>query len=95
MTTAKTNSPAETSEGSKIGPASFGLTDAEAEALVITITDIVQIHCARGTKKFFDERDGFNFRDIMKHGVSAKALIETGDARALQVVASKVERLRG
>jgi hypothetical protein len=60
--------------------------------LVITITDVRRAgYCASGAKRWFTD-NGFDFRDVLKNGVSAEAMLATGDAMALRVVAGVLRR---
>jgi len=60
--------------------------------LVITIGDINAAgYCARGARRWF-EGYGFNFRDIIKNGITAEDLLSTGDAHAERVVAARLAR---
>lgn len=53
---------------------------------IVTIADVRRAgHCAIGARDFFDEK-GIDFRSFLIDGVRASVLLETGDARALQVV---------
>jgi hypothetical protein len=54
--------------------------------LTITITDVRRAgYCASGARKWF-EAHGFDFRQVIKNGVSAEALLATGDGLAERVV---------
>jgi hypothetical protein len=60
--------------------------------LVITITDVRRAgYCASGAKRWFTDH-GFDFRDVLKNGVSAEAMLATGDAMAERVVAGALRR---
>ena len=68
--------------------------DAPAD-LIVTITDIRRAgYCASGARRWFEAR-GYDFRDVLKNGVSAEALLATGDAMAERSVRFAVERSRG
>ena len=60
--------------------------------LVVTIDDVRRRHCVSGARRWF-ESYGFDFRDFLKNGISARALWETGDALVLIVVEDVMERL--
>lgn len=60
--------------------------------LIITITDIRRAgYCARGARGWF-EGYGINFRDVIKNGISAEALLATRDAHGERVVQAKLDR---
>lgn len=66
------------------------IIDPRLDGLVITVKDVVNTgHCVRGTKDWF-ELHGYDFRHILKHGVSAKELLATNDAHAIAVVKAKL-----
>lgn len=63
------------------------------EGLVITVSDIQQAgHCVRGAKRWF-EHHGFDFRKVLKEGISAYDLAATGDAQAEAVVLHKLKQV--
>jgi hypothetical protein len=65
------------------------------EGLIVTITDIRRAgYCASGARRWFESR-GFDFKTIMREGVSAEALLATHDAMAERSVAFAMERARG
>lgn len=52
----------------------------------LTITDIRRTgHCPQGIRHWFEDQ-GYDFRDFLKNGRSAKELLETGDGLAEQVI---------
>lgn len=60
----------------------------------ITIDDVRKAgHCVAGVKAWSDAH-GFDFRDFLKHGVSAEELLRSGDGLSLQVIERKRERER-
>lgn len=62
---------------------------------IVTISDVRKSgHCASGAREFF-EAQGLDFRAFLRDGVKASTLLETGDARALQVVNRTRERRYG
>ena len=66
------------------------LTLEEEDDFVVTIDDVRRFHCARGARRWFEGGNAagisFDFRDFVRNGCSAKALLETGDALATKVV---------
>lgn len=61
----------------------------------LTITDIRRTgHCPQGIRRWFEEH-GYDFRDFLKNGRSAKELLETGDGLAEQVVTRVWEHRNG
>jgi hypothetical protein len=62
------------------------------DGLIITITDIRRAgFCPSGIREWFEGK-GFDFRDVLKNGISATRLLATGDGRAERVVASVIRR---
>lgn len=58
----------------------------------ITISDIRKAgHCVSGARRWFALR-GFNFRDVLAHGIEAETLLATNDQLALDVVNHKRKR---
>lgn len=56
----------------------------------VTVSDIRSTgHCALGIRRWF-ERNGFDFRHVLRNGVLASEMEATGDGQGIQVV----ERLR-
>lgn len=60
--------------------------------LVITISDVRRAgHCVSGARRWFDAH-GLDFRAFLKHGISAEAMLATGDGQGRQVVERTIER---
>lgn len=60
--------------------------------LIITIGDVSKAgYCARGARRWFEDH-GFDFRNIIRNGVTAEALLATGDAMAERVVSARLAR---
>jgi len=60
--------------------------------LIISIGDVSRAgYCARGARRWFEEHK-FDFRDVVKNGVTAEALLATGDANAVRVVEARLAR---
>tara|TARA_R110000796_G_scaffold41118_5_gene101505 strand:- start:800 stop:1033 length:234 start_codon:yes stop_codon:yes gene_type:complete len=58
----------------------------EETDFILRIEDVRRAgHCPQGGRRWF-EGMGYDFRDFLKNGKSAKELLETGDGLALQVV---------
>ncbi len=65
---------------------------ASLDTLRITITDIrLAGHCVAGARHWF-EGQGLDFRAFLKSGLTARQLLDTGDALAEQVVNRKIVR---
>lgn len=61
----------------------------------ITITDVRDAgFCASGARRWF-EAYGLDFRDFVKHGISAEDLLATNDSYADRVVEYVRSRERG
>lgn len=57
-----------------------------SEDLTITMRDVrIANMCSRGARTWF-EKQGFDYSDFLKNGISAEKFIATGDPMALQVV---------
>lgn len=64
------------------------------EDFIVTIDDCRRAgHCPRGIRAWF-EKYGFDFRDVLHNGVSARAMLATGDGQGEQVVIRAWERRR-
>lgn len=62
------------------------------ESLIITMDDCRKAgHCALGVRGWMAAQ-GFDFRQFMREGLSAKAMLDTGDGQGRQVVARTVQR---
>lgn len=62
------------------------------EKLIVRIGDITRVgHCPSGVRRWFTAHE-LDFRAFMRDGISARTLVETGDALALRVVALKLDR---
>lgn len=71
------------------------IIDPRLDGLVIKVSDITALgHCVRGTRQWF-EHYGFDFRQVVKHGIPARDLLMTGDAQAEAVVRAKLDRMDG
>lgn len=58
----------------------------EEQDFTITITDVRRAgHCPAGIRRWF-ESQGYDFRDFVKNGGSAKAFLDSGDGLARKVV---------
>lgn len=57
----------------------------------ITIDDCLAGHCAKGVRRWFNEQ-GLDFRQLMRQGASANALLATDDAQGIKVVARALTR---
>lgn len=61
------------------------------EDLVLTVGEIRSYgHCVSGQRQWCNGQ-GLDFRDILKNGVSARTLVETGEAFAIRVVEKAIE----
>lgn len=60
--------------------------------LVIVPDDLKRagICISPGGRRWFSSR-GFDFRDFIRHGISARTLFETGDAYALRVIQVRLD----
>lgn len=62
--------------------------------MIITITDIRAAgHCVRGARHWFDQYN-LDFRLFIRNGIDSAVMLETGDARGIDVV-RKAEARRG
>lgn len=62
------------------------------DQVTITISDIRKVgFCARGARKWFPQH-GIPFNEFLANGISAQALVDTGDELAIRVVTAKIER---
>ena len=60
--------------------------------LRITMDDCVKAgHCPSGVRRWFGEQ-GLDFRAFMKGGIPAQDMLDTGDARGINVVRRTIER---
>ena len=67
----------------------------EETDFVLRIEDVRRAgHCPQGIRRWF-EGMGYDFRDFLKNGRSAKELLETGDGLAEQVVTRAWEYRNG
>lgn len=70
------------------------MTDFPA-GMIVTMNDITLAgYCALGARRWFEHYD-LDFRAFLNNGITAEALLATGDAMAERVVASKMERQGG
>lgn len=61
----------------------------------ITLDDVVKAgHCVRGAKDWFVGQ-GFDWRDVVRNGVSEADLLATGDGLAERVIEAKRARADG
>ena len=61
----------------------------------ITLDDVVKSgHCVRGAKDWFVSH-GFDWRDVVRNGVSVEDLRATGDGLAERVIAATKARQDG
>lgn len=61
--------------------------------LVISVGEIRAAgFCAWGQRRWF-EANGFDYHEVLREGVSARAAFETGDAQALHVVELAMKRV--
>jgi len=71
------------------------LTLTEETDFILTMDDCRRAgHCPQGVRRWF-EGMGLDFRDFLKNGRSAKALLDTGDGLALQVITRAWEHRKG
>jgi hypothetical protein len=69
------------------------IVDERLDGLMIHVEDITRTgHCVRGTRRWF-EGYGFDFRQVIKHGIPAKDLLLTNDAHAIAVIRAKLDRM--
>lgn len=62
------------------------MTTDELKGVTVTMAHIRKARmCSRGTRAFF-QRHGLDWDSFLREGVPARALADTGDAMALQVV---------
>jgi len=62
------------------------------DELRITMDDCVKAgHCAKGVRRWFNEQ-GLDFRAFMAAGIAAQDMLDTGDARGINVVRRTIER---
>lgn len=62
---------------------------------ILTIEDCRRAgHCPQGVRRWFEDM-GFDFRDFLKNGKSAKDLLDTGDGLAYQVISRAWEHRQG
>lgn len=67
--------------------------DPRLDTLIISVREIMETgHCAAGTRRRFIEQ-GFDFRDVLANGVTARALINTGDEQAIAAVRAHLKKL--
>ena len=66
----------------------------ELSRVLLTVSDLIPPHCPWGLRAFW-RTHRLDFADFLKNGISAEALLATGDATAAEAVARKQEQLRG
>jgi hypothetical protein len=63
--------------------------------VIITINDIRSAgHCVKGARGWFAQYD-LDFRTFIRHGLDSATLLQTGDARAIDVVSKAEARRNG
>ena len=60
--------------------------------VTITVQDVRRTHCIFGARQWFRAHD-LDFRDFVRHGVSAQVMWGTGDELGRQVVRRKLDDL--
>lgn len=70
------------------------MSSTETTPVTVTINDARAAGlCTRGGR-LWAERHGLDWRAFLEHGISAEALLATGDAMALRAVAQAERRTR-
>ena len=67
----------------------------EKTDFILTVDDCRKAgHCAAGIRRWF-EAHGYDFRDFLKNGRSARELLAVDDAQMNNVIAKTLERRHG
>lgn len=67
----------------------------EETDFIVTMSDCRRAgHCPQGVRRWF-ENQGFDFRDFLRNGLSAKAMLDTGCGLGRQVVTRAYEHRQG